>query len=101
MVSHPLQLFPPVPHSATNLGCIDDFRRWACYATCYSSGAVAWIIQYVSPFSETKILDRLKNVDFERGMKLVTGRIDVQDDDRLMRLVFQEALENGALKFEF
>jgi len=49
----------------------------------------------------TKILDRLKNADFERAMKLVTGRIDVQDDDRLMRLVFQEALENGALKFEF
>jgi hypothetical protein len=49
----------------------------------------------------TKILDHLKNLDFERGMKLITGRIDVQDDDKLMRLVFQEALANRALEFEF
>jgi len=46
-------------------------------------------------------LDRLKGADFERGMKLVTTRIDVQDDDKLMRLVFNEAMEIGALKFDF
>ena len=46
-------------------------------------------------------IDRLKNTDFERGMKMVTGRIDVQNDDKLMRLVYHEALGNGALKFDF
>jgi hypothetical protein len=40
-------------------------------------------------------------VDFERAMKLVTTRIDCQDDDKLMRLVFKEAVEIGALKFDF
>jgi hypothetical protein len=39
-------------------------------------------------------------VDFEKAMKLITTRIDVQDDDKLMRLVFKEAMENGALKFD-
>jgi hypothetical protein len=47
------------------------------------------------------ILDRLKNADFERAMKLVTTRIDVQDDDKLMRLVFKEAMDTGALKWDF
>jgi hypothetical protein len=51
--------------------------------------------------TKIKILGRLKNVDFEKGMKLVTGRIDVQNDDKLMHLVFEEALANGALKFQF
>jgi hypothetical protein len=42
----------------------------------------------------------LKGADFERAMKLVTTRIDVQDDDKLMRLVFSEAMEIGALKLD-
>ena len=46
-------------------------------------------------------IDRLKKADFERAMKLVTGKIDVQNDDKLMDLVFEEALGNSALKFEF
>lgn len=49
----------------------------------------------------TLIVDRLKNADFERAMKLVTTRIDVQDDDKLMHLVFKEAMQIGALKFDF
>jgi hypothetical protein len=32
-------------------------------------------------------------------MKLVTTRIDVQDDDKLMQLVFKEAKDIGALQF--
>jgi len=31
-------------------------------------------------------------------MKLITTRIDVKDDDKLMRLVFKEAIANGALR---
>lgn len=52
-------------------------------------------------YCATKIVGRLTSFDFEKGMKLVTGRIDVQDDDKLMHLVFEEALANGALKFQF
>ena len=44
------------------------------------------------------ILERLKTADFERGMKLVTSRIDVRNDDRLMHLVFKEAVANGAVE---
>lgn len=44
------------------------------------------------------ILDRLKTADFERAMKLVTSRIDVRNDDRLMHLVFKEAVANGAVE---
>jgi len=44
-------------------------------------------------------LDRLHGMDFERAMKFVTTRIDVQDDDKLMQLVFKEAKEIGALQF--
>jgi hypothetical protein len=40
----------------------------------------------------------LKNADFERAMKLITGRIDVKNDDRLMHLVFKEAVANGAIQ---
>lgn len=54
-----------------------------------------------APNSLLLTADRLKNVDFERAMKLVTTRIDCQDDDKLMRLVFKEAVEIGALKFDF
>jgi hypothetical protein len=46
------------------------------------------------------IVDRLKTADFERAMKLVTSRIDVQDDDRLMQMVYKEAVGNGGLKLE-
>ena len=44
------------------------------------------------------IVDRLKNADFERAMKLVTARIDVRNDDRLMHLVFKEAIANEAIE---
>jgi len=44
-------------------------------------------------------LDRLHGMDFEKAMKFVTTRIDVQDDDKLMQLVFKEAKEIGALRF--
>jgi len=44
-------------------------------------------------------LDRLHGMDFEKAMKFVTTRIDVQDDDKLMQLVFKEAREIGALRF--
>jgi Rab-GTPase-TBC domain len=47
------------------------------------------------------ILDRLKNTDFERAMKLITTRIDVKDDDKLMHLVFKEAIADGALKLDY
>ena len=43
-------------------------------------------------------VDRLMGMDFERVMKLVTNRIDVQNDDKLMSMVFKEAVANGALK---
>jgi len=45
------------------------------------------------------VLDRLHGMDFEKAMKFVTTRIDVQDDDKLMQLVFKEAKEIGALRF--
>lgn len=44
--------------------------------------------------------DRLKNADFEKAMNLITTRIDVKNDDKLMHLVFKEAIANGALKFD-
>ena len=46
------------------------------------------------------IVERLKTADFERAMKLVTSRIDVQDDDKLMQMVYKEAVGNGGLKLE-
>ena len=33
-------------------------------------------------------------------MKLVTSRIDVQDDDKLMQMVYKEAVGTGLLKLE-
>ena len=44
--------------------------------------------------------DRLKDADFEKAMNLITTRIDVKNDDKLMHLVFKEARANGALQFE-
>jgi len=44
--------------------------------------------------------DRLKDADFEKAMNLITTRIDVKNDDKLMHLVFKEAIANGALQFE-
>jgi hypothetical protein len=41
--------------------------------------------------------DRLKNADFEKAMKLITTRINVKNDDKLMHMVFKEAIANGAL----
>lgn len=46
-------------------------------------------------------LDRLKDTDFEKAMELITMRIGVKDDDKLMHLVFKEAVANGALNFDF
>ena len=46
-------------------------------------------------------LDRLKDTDFEKAMGLITMRIGVKDDDKLMHLVFKEGVANGALNFEF
>lgn len=31
-------------------------------------------------------------------MKLITTRIDVQDDDKLMHMVYKEAVANGGLR---
>jgi hypothetical protein len=47
------------------------------------------------------IVERLRDVDFERAMKLITTRIDVKNDDKLMHLVFKESVANGALELEF
>jgi hypothetical protein len=49
--------------------------------------------------TEVNCVERVKDTDFERAMKLVTTRIDVQDDDKLMQLVFKEAKDIGALQF--
>jgi Rab-GTPase-TBC domain len=46
-------------------------------------------------------VDRLKETDFEKAMRLITARIDVQNDDKLMHLVFKEAVKNGALVVDF
>jgi hypothetical protein len=53
------------------------------------------------PFSLGKgNLDRLRDADFERAMKLITTRIDVKNDDKLMHLVFKESVANGALQMD-
>ena len=59
------------------------------------------VLQVLTPPAYNQKLtlqDRLKNADFERAMKLITARIDVRNDDRLMHLVFKEALANGAVE---
>jgi hypothetical protein len=43
---------------------------------------------------------RLKRADFERAMKLITTRIDVQDDDKFMQIVYKKAVANGDLWVE-
>ena len=100
MVSHFIQLLPPIPYTITNMGCINDFHRRTSNASRYctsSSKRTLWCALNHPLLT----VDRVKNADFERAMKLVTTRIDVQDDDKLMRLVCKEALKIGALKFDF
>jgi hypothetical protein len=82
------------------MGCINDFHRRTSNASrhCISSSKRTLWCALSHPLLT---VDRVKNADFERAMKLVTTRIDVQDDDKLMRLVCKEALKIGALKFDF
>lgn len=101
MVSHVIQLFPSISHTTPDLGCIDDLRRWPCHVTCHGTCSAEWIVWYSFLASNGVDIDRLKNADFEKAMNLITTRIDVKDDDKLMHLVFKEAVKNGALKFDF
>lgn len=96
MVSHTIQLLPPVPHSTTNMGRPNDFQEWPEFATCNRSSIAEWVGWYLPLWGKGNI-DRLKDADFERAMKLITTRIDVKNDDKLMHLVFKESVANGAL----
>jgi hypothetical protein len=94
-----IQLFPPLPYAITNLGCPDDIQRRTEFVTCYCVGIIERIGWYILRYNTD--LDRLKNADFERAMKLITTRIDVKNDDKLMHLVFKESVANGALELNF
>lgn len=109
MVFDIVQLFTAVSYTITYLGCLDDFLGWACITTRNRSSAPKRLIRYFLPTTShyryivvfaayTDRIDRLKDTDFEKAMKLITTRIDVKDDDKLMRLVFKEAIANGALR---
>lgn len=104
MVSHFIQLLSSISYPITHLGYPNGLKEWSCIITCHGPCPPQRSCRYwLPPFppacdSKLTLQDRLKNADFERAMKLVTARIDVRNDDRLMHLVFKEALANGAVE---
>lgn len=77
--------------------CVDTWYRYIFFPSRVYTSCRPHVQPHIIPYVHTNS-DRLKTADFERAMKLVTSRIDVRNDDRLMHLVFKEAIANGAVE---
>lgn len=47
MVSHPVQLFPAIPYTITDMGCLDDFIEWPSHAPCCWACFTEWSSGYI------------------------------------------------------